>query len=91
MGKTLSARHYTRWDRLGPAVRDAWALAEPVSPELIERRTLFYTVSMTTTPKRLEQDVGQFGNGFKLLVGSVLSSGVSSRRRGIRSTAPSPN
>ena len=73
VGKTLSARHYARWDQLEPAVREAWAQAPPVPAELIARRTLFDTVSMTTTPKRLEQDLSRLGNGFKLLVGSVLA------------------
>ena len=37
VGKTLSARHYARWDRVEPAVRDAWyPAAEPVHPELID-------------------------------------------------------
>ena len=74
VGKTLSARHYARWDQLEPVVRNAWAPPQsPVRPELIERRTLFYIVSMTTTPKRLEQDLSRLCNGFKLLVGAVLS------------------
>ena len=31
------ARHYARWDRVEPAVRDAWSpAAEPVHPELID-------------------------------------------------------
>ena len=34
---------------------------------------MFYTVSMTTTPKRLEQDVGRLCSGFKLVVGAALS------------------
>ena len=37
VGKTLSARHYARWDRVESAVRDAWSpAAEPVHPELID-------------------------------------------------------
>ena len=45
VGKTLSARHYTQWDALTPyleIVHDAG----PIPPELIERRTLFYTPSV---------------------------------------------
>ena len=59
VGKTLSARHYTRWDVLDPVLQDTrFLLQPPAQPELlVDCRAVVYTPSMTTTPKRLEEDV----------------------------------
>jgi DNA transposition AAA+ family ATPase len=58
VGKTLSARHYACWDVVEPVLKVAWSREPITAPlDLLHARTLFYTVSMTTTPKRLELDV----------------------------------
>ena len=58
VGKTLSARHYARWETLEPAVRDRQSWLEPTArPEMADCRTVVYTPSMTTTPKQLERDL----------------------------------
>jgi DNA transposition AAA+ family ATPase len=67
VGKTLSARHYACWDAVEPVLRVAWTSEPmPVSLDLLHARTLFYTASMTTTPKRLELDVNQLLKGLAL-------------------------
>jgi DNA transposition AAA+ family ATPase len=67
VGKTLSARHFACWDAVEPVLRVAWTSEPmPVSLDLLHARTLFYTASMTTTPKRLELDVNQLLKGLTL-------------------------
>lgn len=58
VGKTLSARYYACWEAIEPVLQAAWS-REPMTDtlDLFHARTLFYTVSMTTTPRRLEHDL----------------------------------
>src|SRR5437762_5110359 len=55
IGKTLSARHYAQWDLFEAQLPRK--MVEYPPPELIPLRTLLYTPSVTTTPKRIEKDV----------------------------------
>jgi DNA transposition AAA+ family ATPase len=58
VGKTLSARHYAHWEALGPMLEDCPVGWEPTArPALAACRTVVYTPSMTTTPKRLETEL----------------------------------
>jgi DNA transposition AAA+ family ATPase len=58
VGKTLSARQYARWDTLVSVFADRRSLLEtPARPDLADCRTVVYTPSMTTTPKRLETEL----------------------------------
>src|ERR1044071_7316703 len=60
VGKTLSARYYAQWDLLAPALEDQrlQVPGEP-PPELAECHTLFYTPTVTLTPRRLADDLAQ--------------------------------
>jgi DNA transposition AAA+ family ATPase len=56
VGKTLSARHYARWDHLEPILHDHFEkIDRPV--ELATWRTMFYTPAVLATPKRLEREI----------------------------------
>src|SRR5258708_16717125 len=58
VGKTLSARHYAQWDALEAVfMGDRFWLETPAHPELVGCRTVVYTPSMTSTPKRLEDEL----------------------------------
>lgn len=58
VGKTLSARHYARWEELEPAFAEQRStLDPPARPELAACRTVVYTPSMVTTPKRLDSEL----------------------------------
>src|SRR5579884_3489852 len=60
VGKTLSARHYTRWDSIEPhLVPDPFAEETPAPPELASCRSVLYTPAVTTPPKRLGEQVDQ--------------------------------
>jgi DNA transposition AAA+ family ATPase len=73
VGKTLSARHYTRWDQLDPVLKaQRTSLAAPMVPELAECRTLFYTPSVTITPRRLAEDLQGLRWDLKLAVARAL-------------------
>ena len=53
-GKTLSARRYTQWDLLEPALNPFPAAAgTPVPPEIVTCRSVLYTPSVSTSPKRI--------------------------------------
>lgn len=59
VGKTLSARHYARWDEV-MVLSDyrRWGDESfPVRPDLADCDTVFYTVSVANTPRRIEQDI----------------------------------
>lgn len=72
VGKTLSGYHYAHWDVVEPVMRTAWDPNKLSVPELARCRTLFYTVSMTTTPKRLELDLSKLLNGLNLTIANSL-------------------
>jgi DNA transposition AAA+ family ATPase len=63
VGKTLSAWHYARWELLGLLLEEQTFLREPVvQPERVSGcRSLVSTPSMTTTPRRLEEDLRSLG------------------------------
>jgi DNA transposition AAA+ family ATPase len=69
VGKTLSARHYARWDAIEAVVADRHFWMEtPAHPELSDCRTVVYTPSMTATPKRLEDEVYSWRRRLHLVV-----------------------
>ena len=57
VGKTLSARHYARWDLLGPAIAQAALLMESAGRRRKRHpaAACFYTAGVTTTPKQLAE------------------------------------
>ncbi len=58
VGKTLSARHYARWDALGPILeRHSFWHDFPTRPDLADCRTILFTPSVTTTPKRVDDEL----------------------------------
>ncbi len=58
VGKTLSARRYARWEVLGPVIeRHAFYADIPSHPDLAECRTVLFTPSVTTTPKRVDDEL----------------------------------
>jgi DNA transposition AAA+ family ATPase len=60
VGKTLSAWHYAHWAALLVASEERrMQMDPPARPEFADCRTVVYTPSITTTPKRLETDVHQ--------------------------------
>jgi len=57
VGKTVSARHYSRWDMTEG--RDPMDGNAPVPRELGECRTLFYAAPVTNSPRRIEDDISE--------------------------------
>jgi DNA transposition AAA+ family ATPase len=72
VGKTLSARHYARWSSLEAvfAQRTLW-IDPPQRPDLADCRTIIYTPSMTTTPKRLEEVLYQLRRSLYVTVAAA--------------------
>ena len=66
VGKTVSARHYAKWDLLKG--RDPLALAESVPVEVADCRSLLYTPPVTNTPRSVRTSLD---DGLLLLRGLV--------------------
>jgi len=72
VGKTLSARHYARWDAVEAVFADRHFWMEtPAPPALADCRTVVYTPSMTATPKRLEEELTDLRRRLHMLVEAV--------------------
>lgn len=73
VGKTLSARHYAQWDVLEPALEASTSLMDPPpQPYLAGCRTVFFTPSMVTTPKRLDSDLHHLRFSLHYMVEAAL-------------------
>jgi DNA transposition AAA+ family ATPase len=57
VGKTLSARSYSRWDTVGPALEHVRFLEAKTSMLADNTRTVFYTPTVHNTPRSIEHDV----------------------------------
>lgn len=68
VGKTLSARHYASWDIL-EKVLPTYVLfgGEPMFAAQ-DCRTIFYTPTVTNTPRQLTRDLGQLQERLRFLV-----------------------
>jgi DNA transposition AAA+ family ATPase len=79
VGKTLSARHYSRWERLREA--DRWRAAPAESPAL---DTVFYTPSVINSPGRIEADIHRYREQLKDLVRRPLRLEATEKLSAIR-------
>ena len=67
VGKTLSARHYTRWD----AVEHYRPYAKQFSSapqEILGSRLVFYTPKVVNSPKQIEQDIARLRANLRAIV-----------------------
>jgi DNA transposition AAA+ family ATPase len=71
VGKTLSARHYARWEQLEPVLSALWAAegrARP--PELADCRSVLYTPTVTNTPREVAMRL----SGWRGALNAVMAS-----------------
>lgn len=72
VGKTLSARHYSAWDTVGPAVQH-YRFYEGIAPAAaIEARTIFYTPTVHNTPRTIDKDLSWLHTRFSWAVETAL-------------------
>ncbi len=72
VGKTLSARHYSAWDTVGPAVK-SYRFYEGLAPTAaIEARTIFFTPTVHNTPRTLDKDLSWLHTRFSWAVETAL-------------------
>ena len=72
VGKTLSARHYAQWDALETVFMDyQFWIAIPPDPALADCRTVVYTPSMITTPKRLQDELHRLRHALHRIVAAA--------------------
>ncbi len=55
VGKTLSARYYSKWDRIQST--DPFDQCANISAEIVNKKTLFYTAPVSNSPRRVEDDI----------------------------------
>ncbi len=74
VGKTLSARQYTAWDTVAPALEMIRTTTElpMLSPTAIANRSLLYTPTVTNTPRRIAEDLDPLFRRFDALVETAL-------------------
>jgi DNA transposition AAA+ family ATPase len=69
VGKTLSARHYARWDELEPLLNRFWDLqGVPIPPDLAACAAAVYTPTVTATPHRMGHDLAGLSLGFTRVI-----------------------
>jgi hypothetical protein len=60
VGKTLSARHYARWDDVEDGLLEQrTTLGADIPPDLADCHALVYTPKVATTPRRLGVDLAK--------------------------------
>jgi DNA transposition AAA+ family ATPase len=69
VGKTVSARHYARWDLLEG--RDPLAFDKPVPVEVADCRSLLYTPPVTNTPKTVRTSLEEASVLLRSLTGQA--------------------
>jgi len=79
VGKTLSAKHHSRWDKLRET--DRWHADHSESPAL---DTVFYTPSVVNSPGRIEADINRSRDRLKDLVRRPLRQEVAEKLESIR-------
>jgi len=67
VGKTMSARHYARWDLIDPLIESFFKLDSVgnrmrLPEEIAECRTIFYTAPISGTPGRIERETNHLRN-----------------------------
>lgn len=69
VGKTLSARHYARWDDVEDGLTEQrTTLGADIPPDLADCHTLVYTPTVTVTPRRLSDSLSTLSLIFNELV-----------------------
>jgi DNA transposition AAA+ family ATPase len=71
VGKTLSARHYARWDMLEPILLHP-ATTDARPRELIECRSVLYTPPVVNTPRATEKVLGELMRRLHYIVNDVV-------------------
>lgn len=72
VGKTLSARYYSRWDTIGPALDQVRLLEARASTIAGNTRTVFYTPTVHNTPRAIEQDVRELHHALGWAIDRIL-------------------
>ena len=69
VGKTLSARHYTRWDEIGNWVTGSWRQPGERGPDALDdAHSVLWTPTVTVTPRQLDQQVPYLCQRFSVVV-----------------------
>ncbi len=67
VGKTMSARHYARWDLIDPLIEsffklDSYGNRMRLPEEIARCRSIFYTAPISGTPRRIERETDHLRN-----------------------------
>ena len=75
VGKTLSARYYSRWDELELHIDHT--IDKTISEELLDRRTILYTPTVDASLKKLWEDISHLCRQFKRLTENAYAAEAS--------------
>ena len=71
VGKTLSARYYATWDKVGAYVPNPHASKTDVA-QVAGSQTVFYTPEVVNSPRRIDEDVWRLRQGLYAILMTAL-------------------
>jgi DNA transposition AAA+ family ATPase len=72
VGKTLSARHYARWDVVEP-ILTGYRIGEGRSQDAVEARTVIYTPAVANTPRMVDKDLVGISSRLNYVISDTLT------------------
>jgi hypothetical protein len=73
VGKTLSARHYANWDKVG-AYKTSLPRCDFILNQIAGSEVIFYTAKVVNSPGGIQQDIYQLRNHLRSLVLEDINS-----------------
>jgi DNA transposition AAA+ family ATPase len=74
VGKTISARHYARWDVVEPQVRQ-YHIGSGRSSEAVAAKTVVYTPMVANTPRMVDKELVNLSARLNYLIEDTLADG----------------
>ncbi|GAA3618313.1 hypothetical protein GCM10022419_124830 [Nonomuraea rosea] len=75
VGKTESARAYTRWDQLAPHLNGQGSAAAPEADDVLAVRAVMYTPKVHSTPDKLDKEISLLCDRLGRTVDLMLQTG----------------
>src|SRR5947209_550744 len=71
VGKTLSARYYANWDKVGAYVANPHTAKTDIA-QVAGSQTVFYTPEVVNSPRRIDEDIWRLRQGLYAMLMTVL-------------------
>jgi len=74
VGKTLSARYYSKWDIIEPLLPPDHLVNPLPIEEISECDSIFYTAPVTSSPARIEREINKVITNLNWLIGDITTT-----------------